>query len=77
MKQIDVEPTAEVIDKMAKQLKDYGVDLERIARIMRDSGDITYAAEAINAIQNIGTTLRTDLLVTRPIREYEKLLKSS
>ena len=75
MSQINVEPTAEVIDSMAKQLRDNADELDRIARQMRDSGDITYATEAMNNIQNIGNNLRTDLLITRPIREYEKLNK--
>lgn len=74
MSQINVEPTAEVIDTMAKQLRDFADELDRIARSMRDSGDITYAAEAMNNIQNIPMNLRTDLLVTRPIREYDKIL---
>ena len=77
MSQINVEPTAEIIDKMVKQLRDNATDLERIARKMRDTGDISYAGEAMNNIQNIGMNLRADLLVTRPIREYEKLIKSS
>ena len=74
MNEIDVEPTAEVIDKMARQLRDNADELDRTARSMRDSGDITYAAEAMNCIQNIPMNIRTDLLITRPIREYEKLL---
>jgi hypothetical protein len=74
---IDVEPTAEVIDRMANQLRDYAIDLDRTARSMRDSGDISYAGEAMNNIQNIGMNLRADLLVTRPIREYEKILNNN
>ena len=75
MSQVNIEPTAEVIDKMAKQLRDYADELDRTVRNMREKGDITYAGEAMNTIQSISMNLRTDLLITRPIREYEKLIK--
>lgn len=68
----DVEPTATIIDDMAKTLKHYARELESTAKRMRDTGDLTYAAEATMSIANITQNLRLDLLVARPLRETMK-----
>jgi len=65
---IDVEPTAAVIDAMAKRLEQWAKDLKRIAGKMRATEDLEYASEAVTAVQNCTNALRLDLLVTRPIR---------
>jgi hypothetical protein len=71
---VDVEPTAAVIMDMAVTLKNYAHELERTARKMMDRGDITLASEALGAITNCMQNLRLDLLVTRPIREFDRTL---
>jgi len=70
--EINVEPTAEVIDNMAKRLTEISEELRRIATRMRERSDITYAGEAMNTISNMTNQLRLDLLITRPLRELLK-----
>jgi hypothetical protein len=65
---MDVEPTALVISAAAVRLRDAADDLDRMAKRMRASQDITYASEAVSTIVNCMATTRLDLLVTRPIR---------
>jgi DNA-binding ferritin-like protein len=69
---INVEPTAEAIDTMAERVQRYSDELTSIAKRMREKKDISYAAEATNAAVNMLQNLRLDLLVSRPIREYER-----
>lgn len=72
MAEINVEPTAEVIDNMAKRLSEVSEELRRTAERMRERSDLTYASEAINTISNMSNQLRLDLLVSRPLRELMK-----
>jgi len=65
---VDVEPTAEIIDKAASELERAAGELRRKAAAMREKGDIEYASEAISTLVNLWPNLRIDLLVTRPIR---------
>lgn len=70
---MNVTPTAEAIIKNAETLRHYATELERIAENMRTRQDMTYAAEAaFGVITNCVGSLRLDLLVTRPLREYDK-----
>ena len=73
--ELDVEPTVEVINSIAKRFRDYANNLDRIAQKMRDRKDLEYASEAMQEVKNCFANLRTDLLVTRPMREYEKALR--
>lgn len=66
---MNIEPTAEVIDQMAEEMRNYADQLDNLARRMRAANDITYAAEAIGIATNAMNNLRLDLLVTRPLRE--------
>ena len=75
MKNVDVKPTVEVILAMSNNMEDYAKELRRIANDMNESGDITYAAEALQAIVNCSSNMRMDLLVSRPIREFQKIIK--
>ena len=72
MKKVNVEPTAEVMDKMAVMMRDAAKQLEHTAFRMRETGDITYAAEALGIVTNSMNSLRLDLLITRPLRETLK-----
>lgn len=69
---MNTEPTAEKIDEMARVMRQYADDLDRCAKKMRERGDLTYAAEAVNVVTNCFSNLRLDLMVVRPIREYER-----
>jgi hypothetical protein len=67
----NVEPTAEVISKMAQTLRGRADELDRLATRMRETGNIDYASEAISVYVGMVGELRLDLLVARPIRELE------
>lgn len=69
---IDVEPTVTVILDMADTLNRYSRELKAIARKMETDGDISRASEALTCITNCVQNLRLDLLVTRPIREFDR-----
>ena len=71
----ETQPTEEVIRKMAQQLEYSLITINRVADKLAASGDLSYAAEAIQEIVNLIMGLRLDLLITRPIREYEKILE--
>ena len=72
MKDIDVTATAEVIEEMANNMEHYAAELRRHATKMRERNEITYAAEAIATVSNAFHNLRLDLLVVRPIREFQR-----
>lgn len=71
---MDVKPTCQVIYEMAETMRQYAAELETIANKMDRSVDLEYASDALQAIKNMNANLRTDLLVTRPIREYQKII---
>lgn len=73
MRKIDVYPTAEIIEQMADRAAKCSKELEKIALQMREANDITLACEAVNCMSNLYANLRMDLLVTRPIRELQRL----
>lgn len=77
MRTVDVGPTAEVIEKIAERLADYSRDLARLAKKMRENNDLTFASEAVQIITNSMNAFRLDLLVTRPLREMERVLKAA
>lgn len=65
---INSAPTADVIDAMASRLRDSAHELDRLAARLRETSDIEIAGDAANAITNLFSNLRLDLLVTRPIK---------
>lgn len=69
---MNVEPTAEIIENIARTLRERANEFERLAGKMREKNDLTYAAEAMSEISNLIPSLRIDLLVTRPLREFER-----
>ena len=69
---MNVEPTVSIICHAAEILRGFADDLDRQADHLSATQDFTYAAEAAQTIGNIMQNLRIDLLVTRPIREYER-----
>lgn len=72
MNLINTETTALAIDNMAHQAEDAAERFKYIAKQMRDKNDLTYASEAISEATNLMNLFRLDLLVTRPIREFQK-----
>ena len=73
---MDVEPVAKVIDSMANTMQKYCDELKNLANIIRETEDIYYAGEAVNAVINCITSLRLDLLITRPVKILEKHIKN-
>lgn len=64
--------TEEVIKKMADNLRNAASRLDSCAAKMKETNDLSYAAEALQEIANLVPNLRIDLLVTRPLRELMK-----
>lgn len=71
-KSLNVEGTAEIIDGAAKVLRDRADALDRVARLMREKNDLSYAAEALSEIVNAPMACRLDLLVLRSHRALQK-----
>lgn len=67
--QVNVEPTAKAIEDMAVELEAKAAELRGMAKRARETGDLSYAAEAAGVVMNIMGALRLDLLVRRPLRE--------
>ena len=67
--------TVKHIREMSQTLRHYADQFESVAKRMEDTGDLTYAAEIVGGVSNLIQNLRMDLLVTRPIREYQKELE--
>jgi len=74
---IDVEPTAKVCDDIGKIMVSHACDIQRYADAMRNTGDISEVTAVMASIKSCFNSLRTDLLITRPIREYERELATS
>lgn len=66
---MNVLPTVEVIKNMAYNLRHAASHLDSYAEKMKETNDLSYAAEVLQEIANLGPNLRMDLLVTRPLRE--------
>lgn len=72
---LNVEPTAEVVDKMAQALRTRADELDRLAARMRETGNFDYASEALSVIVNLTPELRLDLLVARPVRVLDAVVR--
>lgn len=68
---IDVEATAQAIDNAAATALGLADKLQRAAASMREKQDITYATEVVLAVTNAIPNFRLELMVARPLREYE------
>jgi len=67
---MDTTGTVEAIHDMAKRLREYADDFDRIAQRMDDTGDLSYAGQIAGGTANLMQALRLDLLVTRPLRAF-------
>ena len=73
---MNLKPIAEVMKNMAEQLRRAADELDRTNNTMMERQDITYAGEAMQVIKNCFFNLRLDLLITRPIREFERKIRN-
>ncbi len=71
---VDVCATSEAIHNMADTMRYFALELDKIADRMVEAGDLSYGGEALGCVSNCMLNLRLDLLVTRPVREYEKVV---
>ena len=75
MAEYDVKPTVEKIKEMAEIIRKYADEIENHGKVMQRTGDLTYAAEVVNAFTAMIVNSRLDLMVTRPLRETMKETK--
>jgi hypothetical protein len=73
--QTAIEPTVEQVFKMTKILRERADELEKLAVRMRETGSFDYASEAMNVIVNTIPELRLDLLVARPVRVLDAVVR--
>lgn len=74
---LNVKPTSEVIREMADHLQFTAKKLNRLAEDFERTDDFDYASEVLSEIRNLHLALRTDLLLTRPLREFQRELDES
>lgn len=67
--QVNVEPTAKVIDDIAEELELKVRELRRIAAELRETGNLDCAGEAAATVATLTRNMRLDLLVMRPLRQ--------
>lgn len=70
MSNIDVNPTAEAIERMAENLRAAANQLDEIAARTRQKGNFEAVGDAASCAANLLPNLRLDLLVVRPLREF-------
>ena len=70
MNYVNVQPTAEAIEKMAENLRSAAAQLDAIAERTRQKGNFKLVGDAANCVANLMPNLRLDLLVVRPLREF-------
>jgi hypothetical protein len=73
---VDVKPTVECINGIARYLRETADRIDKIAEKMYKTKDITYASEVMYEITGIFLNARLDLLITRPIREFQHLIQN-
>ena len=77
MSKRDVKPTVEIVRGIASRLRDESAEIDRIADRMLVDGTFDRVSDVIVEISTLLNALRLDLLVTRPIREYERNIHDS
>lgn len=63
-----VKETADALEAAANQLVRAAGEVRRTAKRMRETGDLTYAGEAISTVAQVVGQCRLDLFVVRPLR---------
>lgn len=64
----DATMTIGAIERAAEVMEDAARELRTQARLMKEDGDLTRAAEAARVIAAAAGQCRIDLLITRPLR---------
>jgi len=65
----EIMDTAQAINDMADCLRRYANELDLIAKKLRSTRDLQYAAEAANCIENCVINLRLSRVVSRALKE--------
>lgn len=65
-------PTIDIMNQMAETLENAAKSIRQQAKELSQSGDFSIAGDALNTVKNTFSNMRIDLLVTRPIREYQR-----
>ena len=68
---MDTKMTVSVIIDCAEVFERKAAELRGMANQLKKTGDFSIASEAVSVCHSTAN-LRTDLLVTRPIREYQR-----
>lgn len=66
-----VDETAKALEAAAMCMDDASRDLRRIAKRMRETGDLSYAGEGASIVAQLPGQCRLDLFVIRPLRTIE------
>lgn len=74
MENINYKNYAEKIIDMAETLEDWGKRLRMDAERLVETEDLSYISTAINNISNCILNLRIDVIVARPLRDFEKII---
>ncbi|MDF8362040.1 MULTISPECIES: hypothetical protein [Achromobacter] len=69
--QLDVEPTAEILDKIAEVLCEAYGNVAKYAAQLRETKDLELATQAMHDVVQLQSKMRLDLLVARPLRQYQ------
>ncbi|MBB4861450.1 pyruvate kinase [Pseudomonas nitritireducens] len=68
---LDVEPIAQVLDEMAKNLEDRAAEVRRKAAELRETKDLDSIEEALQVAVGV-PGLRADLVVKVPLRQINR-----
>lgn len=73
---INVESTAQTIEDMASTIELFASSIRRQATRMRETNDLSIAADVANNVTGMLTNIGLDLLITRPLREMQREIES-
>ena len=74
---MNAKPTAQVMRKMATVCRTYAENFENAACDLEESEDFTVCGQVLTDVLNLLQSLRLDLLIMKPLREYMKDSESS
>lgn len=71
--QLNVEPTAEILDKISEVLFEASGQIAKYAVQLRETKDLELATQAMHDVAHLQSKMRLDLLVARPLRQYQQV----
>lgn len=77
MSNLDTKMTVKTILEMSDKLQSYSDQVRRLAAELEDTGDFTVCSEVVNLLINMQGNLRLDLMVSRPIREFQRAINET